>query len=164
MQVPVYGKGRYHMMIIDDEDYEKIKDKTLSITTCANGVYVKTSKMTNYKLERKLVHRIVMGEPVGFEIDHINHNPLDNRKENLRIVTHRENMRHAQARKGKQGRTSQYKGVCFYKGKWIAQCRMKDGRNKSIGKFLDEKEAAKAFNQFAAEHYGTEYEVFNIIE
>ncbi len=39
------------------------------------------------------MHRVIMGNPPGKEIDHINHNGLDNRKRNLRICQHRENLR-----------------------------------------------------------------------
>jgi hypothetical protein len=40
---------------------------------------------------KRFLHRIIMGEPDGFEVDHINHNRLDNRFSNLRVVTHAQN-------------------------------------------------------------------------
>ena len=166
MEVPIFGKGKFHIMKIDDEDYFKIKGKTLCITETKGGIYAKTHKMTNYVLEQKLVHRLVMSEPINMEVDHINHNTLDNRKENLRLVTHRQNMRNQLSRTKKAGRSSQYKGVCWVTGrkKWKAQCRMKNGKNKCIGHYLDEKEAAKAFDRFAAKEHGIEHEYLNFPE
>ena len=39
------------------------------------------------------LHRRITGAPKGLEVDHINRNPLDNRKSNLRVCTHAENMK-----------------------------------------------------------------------
>jgi len=46
---------------------------------------------------RVYLHRFLMGEPVGFVVDHIDGDPLNNCRSNLRIVTHRENARAYQA-------------------------------------------------------------------
>lgn len=39
------------------------------------------------------LHRLIMGNPKGVVIDHINHNTRDNRKSNLRVCSQAENMR-----------------------------------------------------------------------
>lgn len=79
--------GTKHI-VIDLEDAEKCKNYKwfLSFDEVLNSFYVKTSKYP-YSL-----HRVIMDCPKGFVVDHINHNTLDNRKENLRICTHAENM------------------------------------------------------------------------
>ena len=70
-------------ILIDREDLDKIYP---------HRVYF-CGKYARCLIEGKviLLHRIIMGNPEGLVIDHINHNTLDNRKSNLRIVTYREN-------------------------------------------------------------------------
>ena len=53
-------------------------------------------------LVHRIIWKIVYGEiPDGFNIDHINGNPWDNRLENLRLVTHSQNMHNARRHSGK---------------------------------------------------------------
>jgi len=54
------------------------------------------------------MHREILHVSVGYEVDHINRNRLDNRKSNLRICSHAENTRNASTRKDN---LSGHKGV-----------------------------------------------------
>lgn len=69
------------------------------------------------------------------EIDHIDGNPKNNRIENLRAVTHHQNMMNS---KTPSHNTSGVKGVYFNKKKkkWVAQCFV-DGKNTYVGTFND---------------------------
>jgi len=81
-------------LIIDFDDYELVKD-----------YYWWTNKnygMTTHKDTKNMLqlHRLIMNvTDKKVSIDHINRNPLDNRKENLRIVTHIQNMQNSGIRK-----------------------------------------------------------------
>ena len=47
------------------------------------------------------MHRLIMNNPIGLVVDHINNQTLDNRRENLRIVSQSENMANRIDRKNK---------------------------------------------------------------
>ena len=98
------------------------------------------------------MHRLIMDAPKGMDIDHINGNPLDNRKSNLRICTRAENMRNRGAQKNN---TSGYKGVgwCKHRKKWHAQIKH-NGKQIYIGRYKDKEEAARAYDAKAKELHG----------
>ena len=85
-------------------------------------------------------------------VDHINNNPLDNRKDNLRLVTQQQNNMNVSSR---EGSTSQYVGVYFRKDakKWIAQITVERKRI-TIGRFVNEIDAAKARDIATLKYYG----------
>jgi hypothetical protein len=90
-------------------------------------------------------HRMIMKSSIeGFEIDHINRNGLDNRKVNLRLVTHQENQTN---RAKNRNSTSKYYGVSYDKEKksWVAQAQCKTNKcgRKTLGYFKSEEDAAR---------------------
>lgn len=86
-------------------------------------------------------HAHIMSAPEGMEIDHINQNGLDNRRSNLRIVTHRQNMMN---RPKNISATSKYWGVYWQKekNKWAAQAEL-NGSRRTICVHKDEDAAAR---------------------
>ena len=84
---------------------------------------------------------------VGFIVDHINNNPLNNNVNNLQVITKRENS--SKDRKG----ISKYTGVTFNKksNKWRSQIWI-DGKNKTLGSFDDELEAYRAYQKELQQH------------
>jgi hypothetical protein len=106
----------------------------------------------------KFMHRFLLGEPGGKEVDHKDHNGLNNRRSNLRPCTSRQNKFNSSNRKNN---TSGYRGVYFdkRKNKWNVEIR-KDGRHIFVGYFSDPKEAARARDRVVREIHG-EFAVLN---
>lgn len=82
---------------------------------------------------KRCKHRLV--------IDHINFNRLDNRIENLKIITNRENTNRKHIKS-----SSKYTGVSFDKSrnKWISSIYI-NGKNKNLGRFNNEEDASIAY-------------------
>ncbi len=104
----------------------------------------KLKNKTNSYTAHQLVAQAFLGHIIGgykLVVDHINDNKLDNRVENLQIVTQRENAFKTQ---GKY--SSKYKGVCWHKNrnKWKADINI-NGKLKYLGSFDIEHEAHLAY-------------------
>lgn len=95
-----------------------------------------------------MLHRYLMGEP-DTEIDHANGNGLDCRRANLRVAAHVENMHNSRSRAG----TSRFKGVSRSGKAWRVVMRM-HYKTIFIGKFANEEEAARAYDEAARRMHG----------
>ena len=105
-----------------------------------------------------LMHRLVMSAPEGVKVDHINHDPLDNRRSNLRLCTRSQNICN---RRMPRGPNTPYRGVSRRQDckSWRAQIKA-DGRNIHLGNFHTPEEAARAYDA-AARHYYGEFATLN---
>lgn len=139
------GTGKY--FVVDNEDYEKLNKWSWHLDP------------QGYPATKMSPPRLIVPTSNGQCIDHINHNPLDNRKSNLRACTQSQNFSN---RKISNNNTSGYKGVSLLKGKWRAQI----GTNCEkiyLGVFKDKKKAALAYNK-AALKFHREFALLNKIE
>ena len=104
--------------------------------------------------DKKLVslHRYIMDYSGDNFVDHINNNPLDNRKCNLRIITPQQN---SQNKTSNKNGTSKYIGVSWNTKYelWVANITL-NGKVKYLGRFDEEIEAAKIRDKATIEHYG----------
>lgn len=139
----VSNLGRVKSLNYNKKGIEKI----LSFCIGNNGYYM-VALCSNKKCKSRTIHSLVAEaflnhKPCGHKlvIDHINNNKLDNRIENLQIVTIRYNTRKVQGND-----TSKYKGVCWAKdrSKWKSCIRI-NYKLKNIGYFDNEYEAHLAY-------------------
>ena len=123
----------------DLEDYDKIKDYCWHVNQYCGYLEGQSYGIT-YKF-----HREIMGlskEDKSVFVDHINHNKLDNRKENLRLCSNSENCKNRNiAKNNKSGVT----GVTWSKqmNKWKANIGV-DNKLIHLGFFSDKEKAIEA--------------------
>jgi hypothetical protein len=130
-------------VIIDRKDLKGIDLFNLRIT--ANGYAA---------IGEKLLHRIIMNPPANMQIDHVNHDTLDNRRCNLRVCTNSENLMN----RGKtKSNTSGFKGVNREKRLKRKKYRARITANKKtfyLGNFDDPAQAGEAYQEAAREYHG----------
>ena len=163
IESPKYGTKE---VLIDTDDFEKVNEYPLTWTLKFDnkkngskntrfyvntniphpngGVYIHPKSGRSFKRSTtQKLHHAIMGKPAkGYVTDHINGNGLDNRKENLRLVTHAEN---------NQNKRMQYNNPTGYVGvrkkyknqaNWCAIL----GRRTHLGTFKTKEEAAQAYD------------------
>lgn len=145
-----------YVALVDDEDFEYLNQWVWVLAKNrpnATGYAVRyewdSLKKGNVCIR---MHRVIMKTPKELQVDHIDHNGLNNQKSNLRNCTQSEN----QSNRRSYG-TSKYLGVSRYnfgslKGWFVAHTR-KNGKNIHIGYFQNEEDAARAYDRV----------VFNIV-
>lgn len=108
-----------------------------------------------YAVSKPLHYWILGPPPVGLRPDHINRDKLDNRRSNLRFVTHGQNLQNSGPRPKKAAKSSQYKGVYWHKQNyaWTAVVTV-NYRNIHLGGFATEEQAALAYNRAARKYFG----------
>jgi len=98
----------------------------------------------------RLMHRLILAPPKGVFVDHINGNGLDNRRENLRLCSHAQNIRNQQPQ---VGTSSRFKGVWMQRGKWAAMIQH-NGDKITLGRFDCEERAARQYDRAARVFFG----------
>jgi hypothetical protein len=138
-------KGKF--AIVDDEDYELLSQFKWFASGGRYAARLNPKRRLEGEPDLILMHRLIINAPSNLDVDHINRDSFDNRKNNLRAVTHQENMLNYGSKKG----VSKYKGVSKTKeGKWTASFMYK-GESFYLGSYESEEDAAKAYNVKASE-------------
>ena len=139
--------------IVDVEDFEYLSQWKWFALTNKGSYYAALKCNASSPAHTHCEHRLLLIIPKNKECDHKDGDGLNNRRSNLRISTHQQNL--CNQRNQRKPNSSPYKGVSWRKdiGKWAAYFN-KNGRRTHLGVFIDEWEAALAYNAVAIEYYG----------
>lgn len=151
-------RGKLAIVDLIDADLAKTNWYARISTGSKQKLWYAGQSVTFPKKTVRRMHRVIMERVLGRpltnleEVDHKNHNGLDNRRSNLRLADSSQN--HANSRP-RANATSVYKGVYFSKqrGYWCAQITV-NNRGIYLGSFNSEMDAAKAYDRAAREHFG----------
>jgi hypothetical protein len=155
MTVPLYGrKAAGRVALVTDEDYDLVMQFRWNVYEAerpsgrVNGPYARTVYTRAGKRITLKMHQLITGYP---QTDHIDHDGLNNQRQNLRPATTSQNAANARPRSG----TSRYRGVAWNKAqrKWTAT-RNVNGVSKFLGYFESEVEAAQVADRAAIAEYG----------
>ena len=125
-------------ILFDLDDLELINKYRWNIRfdKCTDGFYARAEDYSINKRNIVLFHRLVTDCPKGLVVDHINHDTLDNRKQNLEVCTSFKN------NQNRLNNTSGYIGVGWDKSrnKWQANIKVK-GKKIYLGRFTNIEDA-----------------------
>lgn len=146
-------KHGYFEVLVDDEDYEYLNQFKWRILICGTktkSIYVQSEIVKSNKKKTVTMHKFLLGDKLGYFIDHIDHNGLNNQKYNLRFSTRSQNG----ANRRPSG-FSKYLGVHFdkYRNTWRASITF-NKKTYKLGRFETEIEAAIAYDKKAREFHG----------
>lgn len=161
LEIPLSKNGKHagkYLALVSDEDADltELNWTVVIAETHTKVMYAVRRPTVGHKRVNTKLHRVILERVLGREllkdefVDHINMNGLDNRRENLRLATHQQNL--ANRTMTKQNKTG-YKGVSKKKNRFVAQIHI-NGRNKTIGYFKTPEEAHEAYCKKAKEIYG----------
>jgi hypothetical protein len=135
---------------VDDADMPALAGRVWKRFRVGQNIYYAATAGKN----PLLLHRFLMAATAGLSVDHINGDPLDNRRENLRLCTHAQNMAN---RRRQSNSRNKFKGVNKHPRArtWsVAIGSSSQGNRKYLGSFRSEEEAAAMYDLAAVLTYG----------
>lgn len=141
--------------IVDEEDFEKLSKYKWTIARSGRNrkyLYARTCIFKNGKWKTCLMHRLITKAKKGMLVDHVDDNGLNNLKSNLRVCTFQQNV--CRKRYFSPIKISKYRGVHKRRNGKFFSSITKNYKSYFIGNFLNEIEAAMAYNKKAKELFG----------
>lgn len=143
-----YVQTSQGVFVVDDADLPLVSSRRWYLVLKHSTWYVRCTKTKEY------LHRILSEAPDGVYVDHVNGDGRDNRRSNLRLCAHHQNLRNTGKHKDN---SAGFKGVSRTSSGSRFRARIRSGgRDILIGHFCTAEEAAEAYRQ-AAERLHGEY-------
>jgi len=138
--------------VIDATDAPLVVQFNWCAAVGRNTVYAKRTDHSGSKSRLVLMHRIIVGDPKGLEVDHRDGDGLNNRRSNLREATKTQNRRNQRT---SRANTSGFKGVSYdaWNRTWQAGISI-NGKSKRLGSFPTPEAAYVAYCKASAELHG----------
>jgi hypothetical protein len=140
--------------MVDDDDFEWLNQWKWRVCWMPGSQnFIARSQLPRGTGSRSLImHRLILNAPPGVEVDHINHDTLDNRRGNIRLCSSSQNKMNRRAHKNSK---SGLKGVHFEKERqcWRAEIKAY-GKRIYLGRFKDVGSAAVAYDVAALRYHG----------
>lgn len=148
VQIPL-TRGQF--ALVDAADAARVSVLKWHAQWSQSGFYaIHIDGLPNGHRLRTSMHQLVIGAPAGVQVDHVNLDTLDNRRNNLRIASHGQNKANGRVYSNSR---SGLKGVQARDGYWRARI-LADGHLLSLGRFASAEEAARAYDAKAREVHG----------
>jgi hypothetical protein len=154
---------RGKLVVIDEADAVLVMQHNwYAMPTRRKNVWYATTRVNG---STAYMHRLIMGEPRGVQIDHVDGDGLNNRRSNLRLANCSEQGRNSRAKRKRAAKSSKYKGVSWHtikkqtkkgikvSGCWRAEIEL-PGRKRLIRYAKTEEQAAELYNALARDHFG----------
>lgn len=141
------GKGKFEEVMVSPEDYIHYSQWKGWQLNHPKGYAGRTIRKPEDKSKFRIVymHRLIANAPDGVEVDHINGDRLDNRRENLRLSNRSNNLLNKRVASSKS--TTGYIGVEVHRDKFTARINIM-GKRTYIGTFNTASEASNAYQQY----------------
>lgn len=138
--------------LIDESDYEMVSQYTWRELKVRRRSYATAyAGYSNGQPKIIYMHRLITNPEEGMVVDHINHNGLDNRRDNLRVCTQSQNI--CNHNRKRSNSNSGYVGVSKKPRGYQAHITIR-GRYINVGFFQDAEEAARARDEAAIKYHG----------
>lgn len=135
-------------ILIDSVDFVLLSQYNWNVVKIHRKNYAR--KTSGYNGESgKYMHQLILYAPKGLEIDHINGDGLDNRRENLRLASHAQNIVNADFNQNMFG----YRGVYKNRKRYGAQTKV-NGKKVHIGTYDTPEEAHQAYLNYMIKKWG----------
>lgn len=143
-------KGK--VALVDDKDFNYLNQfKWYAHFDGWNWYTRRNGRSLSGKRTSVKMHREIM-DAGNLEVDHIDHNGLNNQRSNLRLASRSQNMMN---RSLQSNNKSGFKGVSIHKksGKWVARAKV-EGKQHHLGLFDNPLLASKAYEKFVKIKFG----------